>query len=124
VKAGTLRRPKWLTERGALHWKSTVATLRDLRLDAEPYSLAAGLLANQLGWYAYTTSPQAMEDLGDALAIREQGKAFDRLVKIGRELGLSPTSIASAQSPAKEQPKNGLDALILRENEGQLKIAD
>ena len=115
--------PAWLSEKAAAHWSGIASMLAGLGLMAEVYSPALALMVDALADYiahseaakvepSVLVSPAGVSYINPVYTLKE--RAWDRVLKIVREFGMTPSAITSVKSAKSEKPKAGLSAFTLR----------
>lgn len=115
--------PSWLSDKAASHWPGICSMLAGLGLMAEVYSPALALMVDALADYiahsevakvepAVLTSPAGVAYINPIYTLKE--RAWDRVLKIVREFGMTPSAISGVKSAKDEKPKTGLSAFKLK----------
>ena len=102
--AGTPRKPTWVTGPAAKLWKSVVADLSDMGVATKVDTVVIGMLCIELA--AYLKANELVQEHGivcvtdrgneiEHPAVGARGKSFDRIVKVAREFGMTPSARAS-----------------------------
>ena len=105
--------PSWVRASAREHWPELCETLKGMGLLSRPFSIAMGQLVNQLDAYLRFEGEidETTESIVNGMANPIFGlrdKAWDRLVKICNEFGLTPSSLTGVRSVKGDEKPQGI----------------
>lgn len=123
------RRPAWLGKEAARHWSAVAAELEAMgvlaRVDQVALALLCQALADYLAARAVVEAAAqegavrfcAKTDMGNIIqhpAVGVMNKSWERVVKLAREFGMTPSARAGLKVPGAKAPADPLLDLISR----------
>ena len=117
------RRPAWLGKEASRHWTAIAAELEGMGVLARADQVALALLCQALADYLAArqeVAEQGMTFLTESgyvtqhPAVGMMNRAWERVVKLAREFGMTPSSRAGLKVPGKEAPADPLLEMIMK----------
>lgn len=111
--------PSWVRASAREHWPELCDTLKGMGLLSRPFAIAMGQLVNQMDHYIRCereideSTPLVLNGMANPIfGLRD--KAWDRLVKICNEFGLTASSLTGVRSLKAEEKPQGIGRFKLK----------